>query len=73
MSFEAWLVWQGDHEIKRLVGLEWGLDAEEGKVWRVRHPKLIAESRYSLSDILEGSGFGSYWQDRTNENVSDDE
>jgi len=65
VSFEAWLVWQGDHEIERLVGFEWGLDAREDKVWRVRDPKFINKSRYDFPQILERSGFGSQWQDLT--------
>ncbi|MBU1637738.1 hypothetical protein KKC97_08755 [bacterium] len=64
-SFEAWLVRQGDHGFERLVGFEWGLDAKAGKVWRVRHPKFLNDSRYNLSQILERSGFGSSWRDRT--------
>jgi hypothetical protein len=72
VSFEAWLVWQGDHEIERLVGFEWGLDANEGKVWRVRDPKFINESRYDLQQILEQSGFGSSWLDKTEATIAED-
>lgn len=65
VSFESWLVWQGDREIIRLAGFAWGLDAEDGRVWQVRHPRFIDESKYSLPRILETSGFGSDWKDNT--------
>ena len=65
VSFEAWLVVQGDHEVVRLVGFEWGLDARDGEVWRVRNPRFVLESKYCLPRILEQSGFGSSWRDRT--------
>jgi len=71
VSFEAWLIWQGDHEFVRLLGFEWGLDAHEGEVWRIHQPRFISESRYDLPRILEQSGFSSRWRDKTKEIVSE--
>jgi hypothetical protein len=65
VRFEAWLVRQGDLEIERLLGFEWGLVASPGYVERVHEPEFISHSRYHFPTVLKTSGFGADWKDIT--------
>lgn len=65
LNFETWLVEQINNTVERLVGFNWGINANGGTVIGPDEPSFINNTQYNWPQLLNNSGFGTYWRDIT--------